>query len=151
MHMVSLRKSIAAVAVPIAMALTLGTGTASAASTSRPALTVHSAVKGATANSACAITVYGYTGYRVCEFAYSSLDWGGGNVEVFVVGTDYAIYHIWNGSGGWHSLGGMARNTTPNGAYAFNSPSIGVETIGTDNNWYCNYWGSASWSGWQRC
>ncbi|KAA2251200.1 hypothetical protein F0L68_37900 [Solihabitans fulvus] len=99
----------------------------------------------------CKITVYGYVGYTFCEFDYSTLDWGGGNVEYFVVGTDYEIFHAWKGSGGWKNLGGQARRSTPNGAYAFNSP-VGVETIGTDNNWYCKYRGNGSWSGgWQRC
>jgi hypothetical protein len=96
--------------------------------------------------SSCAITKYGYTGYRICEFDYSYIDRGNGNIEWFVVGTNYAIYHIWPGSGGWHSLGGRARTATPNGAYAY---LYGVETIGTNNYWYCRDW---PWSsGWYQC
>lgn len=93
----------------------------------------------ATASCACPITKYGYRGCRVCGFVYSSYNWGGGNVEWFVVGTNYAIWHIWKGSGGWRSLGGQARKPPPNGAYAMSSP-IGVETIGTDNAWWYRLW-----------
>lgn len=96
--------------------------------------------------SLCAITKYGYSGWRICEFTYSYIDRGNGNVEWFVVGSDYAIYHIWPGSGGWHSLGGRARTAAPNGAYTY---LYGVETIGTDNAWWCRDW---PWSsGWHRC
>lgn len=96
--------------------------------------------------SSCAITKYGYTGYRICEFDYSYIDRGNGHIEWFVVGTNYAIYHIWPGSGGWKSLGGRARTATPNGAYAY---LYGVQTIGTNHYWYCRDW---PWgSGWYRC
>lgn len=96
--------------------------------------------------SSCAITLYGYTGYRICEFTYSNINWGNGNVEWFVVGTDYAIWHIWLNSGGWHSLGGQADRQTPNGAYSY---LYGVATWGTDDNFYCRDW---PWSrGWYRC
>ena len=100
----------------------------------------------ASTSSACAITKYGYTGYRICEFDYSNIDRGNGNIEWFVVGANYAIYHIWPGSGGWKSLGGRARTATPNGAYAY---FYGVQTIGTNHYWYCRDW---PWgSGWYRC
>jgi hypothetical protein len=96
--------------------------------------------------SSCAITLYGYTGYRICEFDYSYINWGNGNVEWFVVGTNYAIYHIWLNSGGWHSLGGQADRQTPNGAYAY---LFGVSTWGTNDLFYCRDW---PWSsGWYRC
>jgi opacity protein-like surface antigen len=97
--------------------------------------------------SACAITVYGYTGYRICEFDYFSYNWGGGNYEYFVVGTNYAIYHIWKGSGGWKSLGGQASRYAPNGTYP--TTPTGVATYGTDENLWCRAW---PWtSGWHRC
>jgi hypothetical protein len=104
------------------------------------------AAGGASPQAACAITVYGYTGYRVCGFDYSSFDWGGGNVEYFVVGTNYAIFHIWLNSGGWKSLGGQADRAAPNGAYAY---LYGVETIGTDGYWWCRDWPYSS--GWYQC
>lgn len=105
---------------------------------------------GASTFSSCAIYRYGYLGYRVCEFAYFDRYWSDGNVETFVIGTNYAVYHIWASSGGWKSLGGRARTATPNGAY----PSLvylGVRTIGTDNYWWCRYWTASAWTPWQRC
>jgi len=96
--------------------------------------------------SSCAITLYGYTGYRICGFDYSYINWGNGNVEWFVVGTNYAIWHIWLNSGGWHSLGGQADRQTPNGAYTY---LYGVATWGTDDFLWCRDW---PWSsGWYRC
>lgn len=111
--------------------------------------TTHAAGSRAALTS-CPINRYGYDGYRICEFESWYLDWGGGNVEYFVVGTDYAIWHIWQGSGGWHSLGGQAQRQTPNGAYTFSRGGIaGVWTWGTDGNPWCRNW---PWtSGWYRC
>lgn len=96
--------------------------------------------------SSCAVTVYGYTGYRICEFVWSYLPHPDGTIEYFVVGTNYAIFHIWPGSGGWHSLGGQARAATPNGAYSY---YYGVSTVGTNNLLYCRDW---PWTfGWYTC
>lgn len=105
---------------------------------------------GVSVKAPCAITVHGYRGYRVCGFDYFYYDWGGGNTEWFVVGTNYQIYHAWKGSGGWKRLGGKARTATPNGAYA-TSPT-GVATIGTDNDCWWRPRGNGSWPGsWRRC
>ncbi len=103
-------------------------------------------VKATSAADACPVTAYGYTGYAICDFIYSTYDWGGGNLEYFVVGTDYQIWHAWKGSGGWHSLGGQASRATPNGAYAY---AKGVATYGTDRNLWCR---DHPWTnGWRRC
>ncbi|MFH8411019.1 hypothetical protein ACH4FX_40550 [Streptomyces sp. NPDC018019] len=105
---------------------------------------------GASAKAACAIDAYGHRGYRVCGFAYFRYNWGGGNYEYFVVGTNYQIYHIWKGASGWKSLGGRARTATPNGAYA--TDPVGVATVGTDNNCWWRPRGNGSWpGGWRRC
>lgn len=102
-------------------------------------------VEDASLLSSCPITVYGYTGYRICEFGYSTWDHGGG-VEWFVVGSDYAVWHAWPGSGGWHSLGGQASRTAPNGAY---TNGRGVATFGTDGRPWCRDW---PWNyDWYRC
>lgn len=87
--------------------------------------------------SVCEVIVYGYRGSRICEFTWSYLDHPSGKREYFVVGANYHIYHIWDGSGGWHSLGGRARAATPNGAYSYH---YGVETYGTNNALYCRNW-----------
>lgn len=101
--------------------------------------------------SSCAVSEYGYTGYRICGFVPSQVKYSNGDIEYFVVGTNYAVFHIWRGASGWKSLGGVARPTTPNGAYSFTSP-VGVATIGTDNRYWCRYRGDGSWSGgWSLC
>ncbi|MFG2987532.1 hypothetical protein ACGFYQ_41210 [Streptomyces sp. NPDC048258] len=118
------------------------------AGSARPVVTVAkpTAANGDPTASACAVTAYGYTGYAICDFIYSTLDWGGGNLEYFVVGTDYAIWHAWKGSGGWHSLGGQASRATPNGAYTY---AYGVSTYGTDGRPWCR---DHPWTkGWRLC
>lgn len=148
--MVGFRKAIAAAAAPLALVLTLGAGTASASSAAaKPVTTTHAATKSVSPNSLCAITEYGYTGQRICGYDYTSFDWGGGNVEYFVIGGDYAIWHIWNGSGGWQSLGGTAGAFSSNGVYPISNVT-GVWTYGTDGNRWCNDWGTP-WSGWHLC
>lgn len=101
--------------------------------------------------SSCAITAYGHTGYRICEFDMSVVDHGGGNLEYFVIGTNYAMYHIWRNSNGWRSLGGEADRQTPNGAYAYSTGGggFGVSMFGTNDALYCRDW---PWtSPWRRC
>lgn len=112
-----------------------------------------SASDGVTALSKCAVTAYGYTGYRICEFDWLSVTKSNGSVEYFVVGTNYAVFHIWPGSGGWKSLGGRARTATPNGVYylTVSGPDYGVATIGTDNRTWCTINSSGRWSNWFAC
>lgn len=83
------------------------------------------------------ITVYGYRGSRICGFEVGKIEHPNGKVEVFVVGANYAIYHIWQGSGGWKSLGGRARTQAPNGVYI---AGLSIFTFGTDNRYYCRKW-----------
>jgi hypothetical protein len=102
--------------------------------------------------SSCPVTRYNYTGYEVCEFYNGdSVNYGNGNIEYFVVGTNYQIYHIWKGSGGWHSLGGVARKATPNGVAVLSTNPTVITTIGTNNYYYCNSRGTGTWSGWFYC
>lgn len=144
-----LTSTLAAAAIALA-----GQSAAQAAPAAEPdrvvAVVEHNGTEGASVNAACAITRYGHTGYRVCGFAYFDRYWSSGNVETFVVGTNYAIYHIWSTSNGWRGLGGRARTQTPNGAYPSNV-FLGVRTIGTDHRYWCRYWSSSGWTGWQRC
>jgi len=91
-------------------------------------MTVHraTAADAVSPNSSCASKEYGYTGYRVCGFDWSSADWGGGNV-----GTS------------------SSERTTTSTTYIGNG--LGIETIGTDNRWHCNDRRSGNWSGWYTC
>jgi hypothetical protein len=146
---VSLLALLLAAVVPSAAAAPAREGTArSSTSLAVPVVAAAepTAANGEQTASACAVTAYGYTGYAICDFLASNLDWGGGNVEYFVVGTDYAIWHAWKGSGGWHSLGGQAAHATPNGAYAY---PYGVSTYGTDGRLWCR---DHPWTtGWRLC
>lgn len=102
--------------------------------------------------SSCATTVYGYTGYRICEFEWFYVTHANGSNEYFVIGTNYAVFHIWPGSGGWKSLGGKARKATPNGTYFVTDTGYyGVRTIGTDNWSWCRFNIYGTWSSWATC
>ena len=104
------------------------------------------------ASSFCAVQAYGYTIYKPCGFIHMGIVWGpASNIEWFTVrSSDYAVWHIWPGSGGWHSLGGQARAAQPNGAWTYADKYIQrVETYGLDNDWWCRAW---PWDrGWYRC
>jgi hypothetical protein len=107
---------------------------------------------GATTLSSCATTAYGYTGYRICEFVWFVVEHRNGSEEWFVIGTNYAVWHIWPGSGGWKSLGGTARRATPNGTYFVTDTGFyGVRTIGTDNWSWCRFNIYGAWSSWDTC
>lgn len=154
--MVSVRSLTAAATAALAIGVSLAApGTAAAKDTpqlrSKPIVKKFEGSKDkASVKAACAIDAYGHRGYRVCGFDYFRYDWGGGNYEYFVVGTNYAVWHIWKGASGWKSLGGKARTAAPNGTYA-TSP-VGVATIGTDNNCWWRPRGNGSWpGGWRRC
>ena len=110
-----------------------------------------SAVGIASAESGCPFQRYGYTGRVVCGYDITYINWGGGNLEYFVVGTDFSIWHIWLNSGGWHWLGGLASAFPPNGAYAYTGSWKGVSTYGVDvyRSLWCFDW---PWTGgWYLC
>jgi hypothetical protein len=99
--------------------------------------------------SSCSVSVYGYSGKRICEFAWFYYTHSNGSREYFVVGTNYAVYHAWQGSGGWKSLGGQARRALPNGTYPVHDTGYeGVRTIGTDNWSWCRFNVRGTWSPW---
>jgi hypothetical protein len=98
--------------------------------------------------SACPITRHGYSGYYICGFRTDYWTWGGdGNIEYFVIGLDYAVWHTWPGAGGWHSLGGVAGQYDVNGVWALPTTRY-IRVIGTDNQWWCRYWSGGTWPGW---
>ncbi|MEJ3750698.1 hypothetical protein WEI85_46520 [Actinomycetes bacterium KLBMP 9797] len=106
------------------------------------------------AAAACSITRGLYTGAYLCETTtLRTFTWVDGRQEVFVIGTDNQVWHIWQRySGdlfwsGWYSLGGYAIL----GVGLWNSaPTIAV-IGGFDNLRYCNGWTGLSWTGWYRC
>lgn len=70
-------------------------------------------------------------------------------VDVFVRGTDGAMYHkIWNGSawGDWENLGGEL-STRPS-CVSWSENRIDCIALGTDNRMYRKWW-DGSWKGWE--
>ena len=84
------------------------------------------------------------TGPSVCS-------WGTGRLDVFVQGTDGAMWHKWwtgTSWNGWESLGGKL--TSAPGATAMGpSPNqIGVFVAGVNGTIYYKHWNGNAWSGW---
>lgn len=103
-------------------------------------------VDASSALTACPVEAYGYRGTMICEFGWNYIEHPSG-IEFFVIGTNFAVYHAWPGSGGWRSLGGRARAAEPNGVVVIANRTIGI--IGTNGAPYCRDW---PWSsGWYRC
>lgn len=81
--------------------------------------------------------------------APAAASWGPSNLQVFVRGTDQAVYEkAWNGSGwsGWTGLGGKTY-------FALSAVSLGpgnmnVFATGTDYQVYQNGWTGSGWTGW---
>jgi hypothetical protein len=103
--------------------------------------------------TSCDISYGSYHGQYVCEYGTDNVWWPDGHFQVFFVGTDYAVWTIYEVApysgvySGWIRLGGTARS----GVWHFNLSwtTIAIGVIGTDGNAWYNYWNqSYGWSGW---
>jgi Repeat of unknown function (DUF346) len=74
--------------------------------------------------------------------------WGPGRLDVFVRGTDDALWHKWyeDGWSGWESLGGVI--TSDPAAVSWGPGRIDVFVRGTDDALW-HKWYDGSWSGWE--
>ena len=74
--------------------------------------------------------------------------WSSGRLDVFVRGTDSALWHKWfqNGWSGWEKLGGVL--TSGPGAVSWGSGRIDVFVVGTDSALW-HKWYQGGWSGWE--
>jgi hypothetical protein len=74
--------------------------------------------------------------------------WAGERLDVFVKGTDNALWHKWfdRGWSGWESLGGVLDNEPA--AVSWASGRIDVFVRGTDNALW-HKWFDRGWSGWE--
>ena len=74
--------------------------------------------------------------------------WKAGRLDVFVRGTDSALWHKWfdNGWSGWESLGGVLTSTPS--AVSWGNGRIDVFVRGTDNALW-HKWFQNGWSGWE--
>ena len=75
--------------------------------------------------------------------------WAPGRLDVFVRGTDSALWHKWfqGGWSGWESLGGVL--TSEPAAVSWGNGRIDVFVRGTDSALW-HKWFQGSWSGWER-
>jgi hypothetical protein len=74
--------------------------------------------------------------------------WSPNRLDVFVRGTDCALWHKWwdNGWSGWESLGGVL--TSPPGAVSWGPNRVDVFVRGTDCALWHKWWDNG-WSGWE--
>jgi len=85
-------------------------------------------------------------GILTSDPGYSS--WNYGRYDVFVRGTDYAMWHkwYWGGWANWESLGGII--TSKPVAISWWNNRIDTFAIGTDNALWHKWWDNA-WYGWE--
>lgn len=103
--------------------------------------------------SVCGIRVGGKYGEYICEYGYTDVFFDG-RWHFFVVGTDYAVWHIWQVSPGgsysnWTTLAGQARS----GVYSTTGSNwLRIRVLGTDTNSWCRTYSlTTGWTGWYRC
>jgi hypothetical protein len=72
-------------------------------------------------------------------------------VQVFGIGTDSAVWTAYDGSKGWHTMGGVAVAGAVAWADIFNNAVVQVE--GTDGNLHCRYrtGNTGKWGAWFKC
>jgi hypothetical protein len=114
-------------------------------------------VDGVTPDSVCDIKFEGKPGQFICEYGWTPVTYQN-RAHVFVVGTDFAIWEIWQVSvngppSNWTSLGGVARS-----GVSWSQPgdgSLTIRVLGTDNAHWCRTYNRPSargtWDGWHHC
>ena len=76
--------------------------------------------------------------------------WAPNRLDIFVVGTDSALWHRWwDGSswGGWESLGGIIVSAPE--VVSWNTNRLDVFALGTDHALWHRWWDGSSWGGWE--
>jgi hypothetical protein len=84
-------------------------------------------------------------------FNISATAWAANRLDVFVKGTDDAMYHKWwNGSawGGFENLAGVI-NSAPE-AVSWGANRLDIFAKGTDNAMYHKWWNGSAWGGWEN-
>jgi hypothetical protein len=89
----------------------------------------------------------------VCTSSPAAVSWGSSDfrLDVFVRGTDGALWHKWNtGSwSDWESLGGQLAPGTGPAVASWSAGRLDVFVQGTDGALWHKWWNSAGWSGWE--
>jgi hypothetical protein len=86
----------------------------------------------------------------ILESPPTPVAWGPDRLDVFVVGTDTALYHRWwDGAqwGGWEPLGGILQS--PPAPVAWGPNRLDVFARGTDSGLWHRWWDGARWGGWE--
>ncbi len=76
--------------------------------------------------------------------------WAPNRLDIFVVGTDSALWHRWwNGSawGGWESLGGVI--VSPPEVVSWGTNRLDIFALGTDHALWHRWWDGSHWGGWE--
>jgi hypothetical protein len=76
--------------------------------------------------------------------------WAPNRLDIFVVGTDSALWHRWwDGAawGGWESLGGII--VSPPEVVSWDTNRLDVFALGTDHALWHRWWDGAAWGGWE--
>jgi hypothetical protein len=147
-------------AVAVALLGALGTTPASAATVHGDTSAVSALGALPASPNSCPIIRFGYGGEYVCGTAPLDIMPGtvndSGSAESFVLGTDWAIWHAWPGSNGWHSLGGQSIHALnvgnqPTGVFEWSGNPFAIWVFGTDSKQWCDNWGIPAWMGWHLC
>jgi hypothetical protein len=104
----------------------------------------------------CTDDSYGGTWY--CAYGSDSHTFPNGTNQIFVVGTDFAVWTKWrnrnNNYSSWHSLGGEVKHSYNSADFGIftcgSSPNLWVSVRGTNNANYLNVrtYSTGKWSGW---
>ncbi|MFD5412108.1 hypothetical protein ACFV4Q_13615 [Streptomyces nojiriensis] len=97
--------------------------------------------------------VSGLGGDYICEYGEAWLTYPAGNRQVFIVGTDFAVWTRWQYAGGswseWTSMGGTVRSGVRIDGNNTWNPTISI--VGMDGErWSRHRLSSGSWTPWQN-
>ncbi|MGZ9928661.1 hypothetical protein ACXNSR_02085 [Streptomyces sp. NC-S4] len=97
--------------------------------------------------------VSGLGGDYICEYGEAWMTYPAGNRQVFIVGTDFAVWTRWQYAGGswsdWTSMGGTVRSGVRIEGNNTWNPTISI--IGMDGErWSRHRLNSGSWTPWQN-
>ncbi|MFJ6050474.1 hypothetical protein [Streptomyces sp. NPDC092307] len=97
--------------------------------------------------------VSGLGGDYICEYGEAWLTYPAGNRQVFIVGTDFAVWTRWQYAGGswseWTSMGGTVRSGVRIEGNNTWNPTISI--VGMDGErWSRHRLNSGSWTPWQN-
>ncbi|MCC3776146.1 hypothetical protein [Streptomyces sp. UNOB3_S3] len=110
-------------------------------------------VVAATPAQAATCSVQGHGGSYICEYGKKTIKFPNGQQQIFVIGTDYAVWTTYDYENGdwsaWESMGGTLRSgITVKGEGTWN-PTISA--TGTDGNqWSRHRLDSGIWTPWTR-